>query len=80
MQHFLLPSIMYITYVGIDRKNKWMRIVGAYMLYANLVMFFFSFFVKRILYAEFFIKFISCLLFLFYVHIGLTIESYTKPS
>ena len=53
MQHFLPPSIMYITYVGIDRKNKWMRIVGAYMLYANLVTVFFSFFVKRILYAEF---------------------------
>jgi hypothetical protein len=41
MQHFLPPSIMYIAYIGIDRKNKWMRIVGAYMLYANLVMFFF---------------------------------------
>jgi len=55
MQHFLPPSIMYIAYIGIDRKNKWMRIVGAYMLYANLVMFcfFFFFLVKGILYAEF---------------------------
>ena len=49
MQNFLPPSIMYIAYVGIDRKNKWMRKVGAYMLYANLVLFLFLFlfFCKR---------------------------------
>ena len=86
MQHFLPPSIMYIAYIGIDRKNKWMRIVGAYMLYANLVMFFFFFFfckrhfVRRICA----LNLLECQKILFFPfisilcrYIGSTIKTYT---
>ena len=76
MQRFLPPSIMYITYAGIDRKNKWMRIVGAYMLYANLVTGFFLFFCKTYFVRRIFsFNLLECLTiifnysFLFYVDI-----------
>ena len=48
MQHFLPPSIMYIAYFGIDRKNKWMRILSRclYVVCKPCDVFFLIFFVK----------------------------------